>query len=413
LTTHAAAATRKLRLVVASKSLKRKPEQNEVALTMSKTPMSKAVKNATAKSAGGKGDETRGKTIEAGKKANKVPVASVKPKSDKPVASAKAANAAATAKKPVAPPKPQAAKSAPAKATPTKLDPKAAATGKAKLPAETVKTAKAKGTVEAASAPVSAAKAVVKTPAAAPVAKGAPVTAPAVAIRPTAMAAQTPAAQAPASQAPSAAAIDAAKEEAKRKAAGFRHGFRLNEYVVYPSHGVGKIVAIEEQAIAGMKVELFVITFEHAKMTMKVPTSKLQENGMRKLAEDDVVRRAMETLKGRARVKRTMWSRRAQEYDAKIKSGDLVSIAEVVRDLYRAESQPEQSYSERQLFEAALDRMSREIAVIEKLDERGAVQKIVDVLAKSAKSRKAASTEADAVAEADDLSTDLPQEHAA
>ena len=140
----------------------------------------------------------------------------------------------------------------------------------------------------------------------------------------------------------------------------------------------------------GHSLELFVITFEHEKMTLRVPTTKLEVVGMRKLSEAPIVTKAMETLKGRARIKRTMWSRRAQEYEQKINSGDLVAIAEVVRDLYRAETQPEQSYSERQLFEAALDRMSREIAAIEKLDDRGAVQKITEVLAKSARGRRAA-----------------------
>ena len=181
----------------------------------------------------------------------------------------------------------------------------------------------------------------------------------------------------------------AAKLEASKKKTSQRHGFKVGEYVVYPSHGVGKIMAIEEQVVAGHALELFVINFEQEKMTLRVPTAKLVAVGMRKLAEDGIVRRAMETLRGRARVKRTMWSRRAQEYENKINSGDLISISEVVRDLYRAETQPEQSYSERQLFEAALDRMSREIAAIEKLDERGAVQKITDVLSKSARGRAA------------------------
>ena len=175
-----------------------------------------------------------------------------------------------------------------------------------------------------------------------------------------------------------------------KKAIQQRHGFKTNEYIVYPTHGVGRIVGIEEQEIAGMSLELFVITFEKDKMTLRVPTGKLETVGMRKLAEEDIVSKAMDTLKGRARVKRTMWSRRAQEYEAKINSGDLVAIAEVVRDLYRSESQPEQSYSERQLYEAALDRMAREIAAVEKLDERGAVQRITDVLSKSARGRRAA-----------------------
>lgn len=180
----------------------------------------------------------------------------------------------------------------------------------------------------------------------------------------------------------------AAAQALQKKPVSSRHGFKTNEFVVYPAHGVGRIIGIEEQEIAGMSLELFVITFEKEKLTLRVPTGKLASVGMRKLAEEDVVRKAMETLKGRARVKRTMWSRRAQEYVAKINSGDLVSIAEVVRDLYRSEAQPEQSYSERQLYEDALDRMAREIAAVEKLDDRGAVQRITEVLSKSAKGRR-------------------------
>jgi CarD family transcriptional regulator len=194
--------------------------------------------------------------------------------------------------------------------------------------------------------------------------------------------------------------LEAAEAKKKPFNSTQRHGFKVGEYVVYPSHGVGKIMAIEEQVVAGHALELFVINFEQEKMTLRVPTAKLAAVGMRKLAEDGVVRRAMDTLRGRARVKRTMWSRRAQEYENKINSGDLVSISEVVRDLYRAETQPEQSYSERQLFEAALDRMSREIAAVEKLDERGAVQKITEVLSKSAKGRATKATEDAAAAAA-------------
>jgi CarD family transcriptional regulator, regulator of rRNA transcription len=182
---------------------------------------------------------------------------------------------------------------------------------------------------------------------------------------------------------------------AQKKPVSQRHGFKASEFIVYPAHGVGKIVGIEEQEIAGMALELFVINFEKEKLTLRVPTGKLESVGMRKLADENVVRKAMDTLKGRARVKRTMWSRRAQEYVAKINSGDLVSIAEVVRDLYRSEAQPEQSYSERQLYEDALDRMAREIAAVEKLDERGAVQRITDVLSKSARGRRAAAAEAE------------------
>ena len=200
----------------------------------------------------------------------------------------------------------------------------------------------------------------------------------------------TPAGQSP--QTPKAIAEKAAAARqmlaAQKKPVNQRHGFKANEFIVYPAHGVGRIIGIEEQEIAGMSLELFVINFEKEKLTLRVPTGKLESVGMRKLADDGVVRKAMEILKGRARIKRTMWSRRAQEYIAKINSGDLVSIAEVVRDLYRSEAQPEQSYSERQLYEDALDRMAREIAAVEKLDERGAVQRITEVLSKSAKSRR-------------------------
>lgn len=190
---------------------------------------------------------------------------------------------------------------------------------------------------------------------------------------------------------------------AAKKKTQAKHGFRTGEFVVYPSHGVGEIVAIEEQEVAGLSLELFVIHFAQEKMTLRVPTAKIESVGMRKLAEENVMKKALTTLKGRPRVKRTMWSRRAQEYEAKINSGDLVQIAEVVRDLYRAESQPEQSYSERQLYEQALDRMARELAAVEKLDDQGAVQKIVGILSKSASAtRKAAEEAAAAAAAADD-----------
>jgi len=164
-----------------------------------------------------------------------------------------------------------------------------------------------------------------------------------------------------------------------------RFGFETNQYVVYPTHGVGRIIAIEEQEIAGCKLELFVITFDKDKMTLRVPTSKTQSAGMRKLSDETVLSRALDTLRGRARIKRTMWSRRAQEYEAKINSGDLITIAEVVRDLYRSDSQPEQSYSERQLYEAALDRMAREIAAAQDVDEAIALQKLAEALAKGGK----------------------------
>jgi CarD family transcriptional regulator len=170
--------------------------------------------------------------------------------------------------------------------------------------------------------------------------------------------------------------------DALKKAATQRQGFKTNEYIVYPAHGVGQITSIEEQEVAGYKLELFVINFIKDKMTLRVPTAKIASVGMRKLAEPMMVKRALETLKGRARVKRTMWSRRAQEYEAKINSGDIVAIAEVVRDLYRSDSQPEQSYSERQLYEAALDRLSREIAAVQRVTETEAIKEIEGALAK-------------------------------
>jgi len=194
--------------------------------------------------------------------------------------------------------------------------------------------------------------------------------------------------------------------EEPKKVLTQRQGFKTNEFVVYPAHGVGQILAIEEQEIAGAKLELFVINFMKDKMTLRVPTAKVANVGMRKLSEPALVKRALETLKGRARVKRTMWSRRAQEYEAKINSGDIVAIAEVVRDLYRSESQPEQSYSERQLYEAALDRLAREIAVVQHVTETEAVKEIEGQLAKSprrgAKAEVEAEGEGDAEADSED-----------
>jgi CarD family transcriptional regulator len=201
----------------------------------------------------------------------------------------------------------------------------------------------------------------------------------------------------PAAKAPAVAP----RVEEPKKVLTQRQGFKTHEFVVYPAHGVGQILAIEEQEIAGAKLELFVINFMKDKMTLRVPTAKVANVGMRKLSEPALVKRALETLKGRARVKRTMWSRRAQEYEAKINSGDIVAIAEVVRDLYRSESQPEQSYSERQLYEAALDRLSREIAVVQHVTETEAVKEIEGQLAKSPRRGAKAETEVEADGEAD------------
>jgi len=156
--------------------------------------------------------------------------------------------------------------------------------------------------------------------------------------------------------------------------------FRPNEFVVYPSHGVGQVVSVEEQEVAGFKLELFVIAFEKDKMTLRVPTNKAIEVGMRALSSPDVVAHAQKTLKGKAKVKRAMWSRRAQEYEQKINSGDLIAIAEVVRDLHRTDDQREQSYSERQLYEAALERLTREFAAVACDGEDVAREGIVEIL---------------------------------
>lgn len=178
-----------------------------------------------------------------------------------------------------------------------------------------------------------------------------------------------------------------------------RQGFKTGESIVYPAHGVGQITGIEQQEVAGFALEVFIIEFQKDKMRLKVPVAKANSIGMRKLADPAFVDAALNVLQGRARVKRTMWSRRAQEYDAKINSGDLISIAEVVRDLYRAENQPEQSYSERQLYEQALERMAREVSAVKKMSETEAVQVIETNLNKGPK--RGAKGEEEATAEAD------------
>jgi CarD family transcriptional regulator len=180
--------------------------------------------------------------------------------------------------------------------------------------------------------------------------------------------------------------------------------FKVGELVVYPAHGVGKISAIEEQEIAGAKLELYIVDFEREKLRLKVPTNRAEQKGMRRLADRGLIEHAMKVIRGRARIKRTMWSRRAQEYDAKINSGDLIAVAEVVRDLYRSDRQPEQSYSERQLFEQALFRMARELAAVRKIDDDQSVKELSEFLAKNAKraqaaGEKAAEDEAAAAAE--------------
>jgi CarD family transcriptional regulator len=337
----------------------------------------------SAKSVGATGKKAVAKTSAAAKSQGRSATKS-KPAARKPATKARAA---AKVKKPAAKTAGTAAAVKPsktaAKPAATKSAAKAPVKAKAKTPA---KAASAQAKPKAQAKPNLAARIASRQAAAA----AAPARAVAAAVKPAGQKITAPVAPTAPKSAAEKSAAARQIANAQKKPVNQRHGFKANEYIVYPAHGVGKIIGIEEQEIAGMALELFVINFDKEKLTLRVPTGKLESVGMRKLSEDAVVKKAMETLKGRARVKRTMWSRRAQEYVAKINSGDLVSIAEVVRDLYRSEAQPEQSYSERQLYEDALDRMAREIAAVEKLDERGAVQRITDVLSKSARGRRAA-----------------------
>jgi CarD family transcriptional regulator len=160
--------------------------------------------------------------------------------------------------------------------------------------------------------------------------------------------------------------------------------FAANDYVVYPTHGVGRVVDVVVEEIAGFDLQLFVINFAAEKMTLRVPVGKAEDSGLRKISSREKMQTAVGTLRGKARAKRTMWSRRAQEYEAKINSGDPVSIAEVVRDLHRPPDQPDQSYSERQMYEAALSRLSLELALVEKIEPDAAVERLESMLLKAA-----------------------------
>lgn len=160
--------------------------------------------------------------------------------------------------------------------------------------------------------------------------------------------------------------------------------FQTGDYVVYPAHGVGQIESIDTQTIGGMDVSLYTISFERDRMRLKVPVMKAESAGLRKLSTDDRIKDAMETLKGRARIRRTMWSRRAQEYETKINSGDPVSIAEVLRDLKRSNDDTEQSYSERQIYQSALERLAREVAAVEDISEDKATEQLEETLGKLA-----------------------------
>lgn len=235
---------------------------------------------------------------------------------------------------------------------------KTTAKTKAKAPAKATKKPAAKAAAKPA---VKSKAATAKKPAAKPAAKTAaakPAPKAAAAKKPVAKPAAKPAARKPARKLP----------------------FSRGDYVVYPTHGVGRVTGVEKQEVAGFNLQLFVILFDSEKMTLRVPVDKVVDSGLRKISSKDKMQSVIGTLKGRARSKRTMWSRRAQEYEAKINSGDPIAIAEVVRDLYRAPGQPEQSYSERQMYEAALERLVNEFALVEKLDVDAATEKLETVL---------------------------------
>lgn len=160
--------------------------------------------------------------------------------------------------------------------------------------------------------------------------------------------------------------------------------FKSGDPVVYPAHGVGKIEGVETHTIAGMEVSLYSIAFDKDRMRLKIPVQKAEESGLRKLCSKDHLKDALSTLQGKAKAKRAMWSRRAQEYETKINSGDPVSIAEVLRDLRRPKDDTEQSYSERQIYQSALERLAREVAAVEQLTEDKAAEKLEDVLSQAA-----------------------------
>ena len=170
------------------------------------------------------------------------------------------------------------------------------------------------------------------------------------------------------------------KKSSEKRTAAKKEEFLPEQYVVYPSHGIGQILEIEKKEIAGQMLTMYVIEFEKEKMTLRVPIEKIKEIGVRKVSTKNQLKDIFEILTGKAKIRRTMWSRRAQEYEAKINSGDIKLLTEVVRDLFRSDSQPEQSYSERQLYEAARERLSREVAVIEKTDEQKAIEKMETIL---------------------------------
>ncbi len=161
--------------------------------------------------------------------------------------------------------------------------------------------------------------------------------------------------------------------------------FKKGDFVVYPAHGVGRVEGVDTFTVGGEEVSLYSIMFEQDRMRLKVPVAKAKTSGLRRLSSRDRIKEALSTLQGKSKVRRVMWSRRAQEYESKINSGDPVSIAEVVRDLHRGTDQPEHSYSERQIYQAALERLARELAAVEKIDQTKATAKLETVLSKDKK----------------------------
>jgi CarD family transcriptional regulator len=281
------------------------------------------------------------------------------------IATAKASAGKTAAKSASAKAKPAAAKKKPAAAKPTPVKPSSSVKPKSK---EAPKVA-AKATAKPAHPAHPQAK-----PAHAPARAAAPQpakpAAPAAPVRPTATAAKPPMGK-PMLVKPVPARPTKPLEDVS---------FRAGDHVVYPTHGVGKVLGIESQEISGHSLQVITVHFEKDRMTLRVPVSKARNSGLRRLSSRKVMDTALQTLKGRSRVKRTMWSRRAQEYEAKINSGDPVSIAEVVRDLHRNADQPDQSYSERQIYQAALDRLVRELAAVEDIDEQSATQRLEQLL---------------------------------
>ncbi len=338
-----------------------------------------AAKPAPAKASPAKASPAKASLAKSPATKSKTAAAKTVAKTTAPKAQTQKTPAKSQAKTPAAKPAPQvspakaaiAAKVSPAKAetkSVTASVPKAAKTVSVKA-AMSVKSSASKSSVKAVETEVVAEKTVAEKTVKAK---------PAAAAKTAAVQAVTSAPATPAAVAPAPEKLDALKASAKVVALkpADKEVFQPDDYVVYPTHGVGRILKIEKQEISGIALELFVIEFDKDKMTLRVPLAKVRQVGMRRLSTPQKMKAALDTLKGRARVKRTMWSRRAQEYEAKINSGDPVSIAEVVRDLHRNAGQPDQSYSERQIYEAALDRLARELAAVERIDEDAATKRL-------------------------------------